>query len=514
MTSGKPLVVCILSLVLSLYGVINAEDKAGDAGVKLSPQTQACIGCHSKVTPGIVEDWLSSRHSFMTPENALKKPSLERRVSASDIPAELREFAVGCYECHSRNPEKHQDNFQHMGYRINVVVSPNDCKTCHPVEVAQYTGSKKGNAWKNIMSNPVYHTLVATTDGLKTVDKGKITMQPPSGQTLMETCLGCHGGRVEVKGMKKVYSGSMWGEIEVPDLTNWPSQGVGRENPDGSIGSCSSCHPRHSFSIKIARKPYTCGQCHLDPDVPAFNVYKESKHGAIYDSHETDWNFTSVPWVLGKDFKAPTCATCHNSLITSADGTVIAERTHDFGARLWVRLFGLIYSHPQPKSGDTTIIRNKDGLPLPTTFLNEPASDYLIDRAEQEKRYGIMKNVCRGCHSTRWIDDHFARMDNTVRETNEMTLSATKLMTEAWEKGIEDKANPFDEQIEKLWIRQWLFYTNSIRYASAMTGAPDYAAFKNGWWDLSENLQKMRDMIDSKDPVKKSKKVSKPRKKE
>jgi hypothetical protein len=95
-----------------------------------------------------------------------------------------------------------------------------------------------------------------------------------------------------------------------------------------------------------------------------------------------------------------------------------------------------------------------------------------------------------------------------------MTLSATKLMTEAWEKGIEDKANPFDEQIEKLWIRQWLFYTNSIRYASAMTGAPDYAAFKNGWWDLSENLQKMRDMIDSKDPVKKSKKVSKPRKKE
>jgi hypothetical protein len=125
-----------------------------------------------------------------------------------------------------------------------------------------------------------------------------------------------------------------------------------------------------------------------------------------------------------------------------------------------------------------------------------------------------MKNVCRGCHSTRWIDDHFARMDNTVRETNEMTLSATKLMIEAWEKGIEDKANPFDEQIEKLWIRQWLFYTNSIRYASAMTGAPDYAAFKNGWWDLSENLQKMRDMIDSKDTVKKSKKVSKPRKKE
>jgi hypothetical protein len=36
-----------------------------------------------------------------------------------------------------------------------------------------------------------------------------------------------------------------------------------------------------------------------------------------------------------------------------------------------------------------------------------------------------------------------------------------------------------------------------------MTGAPDYAAFKNGWWELSDNLQKMRDMIDLKESLKK-----------
>jgi hypothetical protein len=105
-------------------------------------------------------------------------------------------------------------------------------------------------------------------------------------------------------------------------------------------------------------------------------------------------------------------------------------------------------------------------------------------------------------------------MDNTVRETNDMTLAATKLMTEAWDKGIEDRANPFDEQIEKLWIKQWLFYANSIRYASAMTGAPDYAAFKNGWWELSDNLQKMRDTIDLKEQLKKIHQPLKPEKKE
>ncbi len=485
-------------------GLLTAEEKRKSTGnAKLSPQTQACIECHKIYTPGIVKDWLSSRHAVTKPEEAMKKPALEKRISVNSLPDELKEYAVGCYECHSRNPEKHTDNFQHMGYKINVVVSPNDCRTCHPTEFEQYTVSKMGNAYRNIMRNPVYHTLVNTTDGIKKVENGKIVFQNASYETLHETCLGCHGTKVEVKGMKKVYTGPAMGEVTVPDLTNWPSQGVGRENPDGSIGACTACHPRHSFAIEIARKPYTCAQCHLDPDVPAWNVYKESKHGGIYDSKEDEWDFSSVPWTVGQDFKSPTCATCHNSLIVSPNGNVIAERTHDFGARLWVRLFGLIYSHPQPKSGDTTIIRNKDGLPMPTTFINEPATEFLIDKAEQEKRFDIMKNVCKSCHSTQWVNGHFVKLDNTIKETNEMTLSATKLMVEAWEKGIEDKTNPFDEAIEKLWIKQWLFYSNSIRYASAMTGAPDYAAFKNGWWELSDNLQRMRDMIDIKELTKK-----------
>ncbi len=481
------------------------ESGHSSADVQFSPQTQACIACHSRITPGIVTDWLSSRHAMITPEEALKKPALERRISTANPPENMRGFAVGCFECHSLNPDRHQDNFQHMGYSINVVVSPNDCNVCHPTEVQQYTGSKMGNAYKNIMKNPLYHTLVNTIDGIKNIEDGKVVLQDASYSTLHETCLGCHGTKVEVKGMKKVYTGSTWGEVTVPDLTNWPSQGVGRENPDGSIGACTSCHPRHSFAIEIARKPYTCAQCHLDPDVPAWNVYKESKHGAIYDTNEHKWNFSNVPWVIGKDIQSPTCATCHNSLLVSPDGNVIAERTHDFGSRLWVRIFGLIYSHPQPKSGDTTIIRNKDGLPLPSTFGGEMASDFLIDKAEQDNRYDKMKNVCRSCHSTDWVDGHFKKLDNTIKETNEMTASATKLMVEAWDKGIEDRTNPFDEQIEKLWLKQWLFYSNSIRYASAMTGAPDYASFKNGWWELSDNLQKMRDMIDLKELTKEKK---------
>jgi hypothetical protein len=42
------------------------------------------------------------------------------------------------------------------------------------------------------------------------------------------------------------------------------------------------------------------------------------------------------------------------------------------------------------------------------------------------------------------------------------------------------------------------FYSNSIRHSSAMTAAPDYATFKNGWWYLNENLTRMRDWIELK----------------
>lgn len=63
--------------------------------------------------------------------------------------------------------------------------------------------------------------------------------------------------------------------------------------------------------------------------------------------------------------------------------------------------------------------------------------------------------------------------------------------------------SPQTQSIEQMWIRQWVFYSNSIRYSSAMTGAPDYTSFKNGWWYLNENLQHMKDWIEFKKEGKK-----------
>ncbi len=175
----------------------------------------------------------------------------------------------------------------------------------------------------------------------------------------------------------------------------------------------------------------------------------------------------------------------------------MAQRTHDFGARLWVRLFGLPYTHPQPKSGDTTIIRNKDGQQLPTTFTGEVAGEFLIDAKEQARRQGIMKGVCRSCHNRDWVDGHFDKLAHTIQETDRMTRAATDLMQKAWDLGLADKTNPFDEPIERQWMKQWLFYANSIRLASAMAG-PDYASFETGWFDLTTHLREMQEWIDTR----------------
>jgi hydroxylamine dehydrogenase len=478
-----------MSLAFILTLTTRAQEQSGTQEAAISVESQMCISCHETYTPGIVEDWRQSRHAVTTPTMGQAKTELERRISSPEVPAGLRDVVVGCYECHGLRTSMHKDTFEHFGSSINVVVSPADCKTCHTTEAEQFAGTKKAHALDNLEKNPVYRTLVETITGMPHGGAGKVTS---SDDAKNETCYACHGTRVEVRGTRTLQTDL--GEVAVPVLSNWPNQGVGRINPDGSQGACTACHPRHSFLLAIARKPYTCGQCHLEPDVPAFNVYKESKHGNIFDSYGEKWEWETVPWTVGKDFKAPTCAACHNSLVVSSTGTVVTQRSHDFGARLWVRIFGLTYSHPQPKSGATYTIKNSDGLPLPTTFGNVPASGYLLSREEQQQRKSVMKGGCLACHGASWVDQQIAKIDSTNHEADQMVLAATQVLSGAWKANLADQKNPFDESLEKRWVVQWLFYANSVRYATAMIG-PDYAAFKNGWWDLARNLELMKTMV-------------------
>ncbi|MBD3334119.1 MAG: hydroxylamine oxidase, partial [Candidatus Eisenbacteria bacterium] len=309
-------------------------------------------------------------------------------------------------------------------------------------------------------------------------------------------CYHCHGTRVTLDSLAA--RETSLGEMDLPVYSGWPNQGVGRINPDGSQGSCAACHTRHQFSIEMAREPATCAECHKGPDVPAYKVYKVSKHGNIYDAHKEDWDFTAVPWTPGADFTAPTCAACHVSLLVTEDGDVISRRTHQMNDRLSRRLFGLIYAHPHPESPNTTGLRNASGLPLPTNLDGSPVSEGLITPEEMTRRNQRMQAACLTCHSDGWVLGHFRELDEAVETTNAMTRAATQLVSRAWDEelaqGPAAGGNPFDEAVEKMWTEQWLFFANSTRFAAAMAGA-DYGVFANGRWSMSRNLRQMHDWL-------------------
>jgi len=482
----------LLGIIMPFFfaGLASAE------GALTSEQTAACLECHASLHPGIVQEWSRSRHANVTPAEGLKKKKLERRVSVEEVQDKLANVSVGCAECHTMNAAKHKDTFEHNDYQVHIVVTPEDCATCHQVEVEQYGKNLMSYARINLLENPVYVSLMNEVSGTHQLQGPQTTLTPPNEKTNADACLFCHGTKVEVSGSRIVESDM--GEMEIPMLSGWPNQGVGRFNPDGSMGSCSACHTRHQYSIEMARKPYTCAECHKGPDVPAYPVYEVSKHGNIYSALQKEWNFDTVPWTVGRDVTAPTCATCHVSLLVGADNEVIAERTHQMNNRIPWRLFGIVYAHAHPKSPNTSIIRNKAGLPLATELTGEPASPYLIDSDEQDQRYKTMKRVCLSCHGSGWVNGHFDRLENTIKTTNDMTLAATEILILAWEKGaakgLAEKDSIFNEAIEKKWVEQWLFYANSIRLASAMAGA-DYGVFANGRWYLSKNVKEMLDWV-------------------
>ncbi len=458
----------LLSLLILTFYFFFISSSYLKAQEKISATSQICLSCHQIATPGIVFDWKKSKHAKVVKNGQV----------------------IGCAECHTLEPEKHKDTFHHNGYKVHTVVTPSDCAKCHLNEVKEYSQNIKAYAYINLVSNPVYKQLMEAVNGIYLMTERGIKSESATQLSHQDSCFYCHGSKIEVKGLKT--RDTVMGPMSFPEFAGWSNTGVGRINPDGSKGSCSACHPRHSFSIEVARKPETCATCHKGKDVPAYKVYTVSKHGVIYYSLKDKWNFVNKPWKLGEDYLTPTCAVCHISEVYVND-KIVAKRTHQMSDRLAYRLFGLIYATPHPKSPDTTIIKNKAGLPLPSELTGEPVKEFLIDEKEKAQRLSQMKTICLLCHSNSWVEEHFARLEEAIKTTNAMTLSATQILLNAWQRGIASQTNGlFNEPIEKMWVESWLFYSNSVRFASAMAGV-DNGVFEEGRWQLAMNITKMYD---------------------
>ncbi|MCB2213172.1 hypothetical protein KQI52_13745 [bacterium] len=369
------LILCAVMLILAMFAV---PSFAIDEQVK-----GKCMTCHKETSPGLYHQWRDSEHAMHN---------------------------VTCYDCHGAD-RSDADAFKHEGAWIATLVTPNDCGTCHKKESGEFQPSHHAKAGQILESADAYLAHVVGGDPAAIVG-----------------CESCHGGKMEID----------------PDSPNklavgsWPNSGIGRLNPDGSLGSCNACHVRHSFSRSQARQPETCGKCHLGPDHPQKEIYEESKHGIEYYTNKDRMNLDADPWIVGHDYAvAPTCATCH--LSATKDMPV----THDAGARLsWT-------------------------LRPPVSKLQD---DWDVKRDN-------MQNVCKNCHGGVFYKGHYRQYDGLVNMYNEkFAKPATEIMGILRKnKALENPAS-FSNDIEWIYWELWHHEGRRARHGAAMMG-PDYA-----WW--------------------------------
>ncbi|MFQ6063078.1 MAG: multiheme c-type cytochrome [Methanosarcinales archaeon] len=379
-------------------------------------QEDICVNCHQTTTPGIVKDWENSAHI----ENGVK-----------------------CLDCHSARDNDSSAIMNHMGsgYNVTPVVSPNYCKECHSKEVEEFSQSLHalaGKYYELLYEKQKLPYLESQVEGgfLNTTLEGNITHS-----ATLRGCQACHGTNMTGKTTK--------------DFEVWPNNGIGRINPDGSLGTCAACHSRHKFSIEEARKPETCGQCHMGPDHPQIEIYMESKHGNIYASEGDEWNWTKDDWKAGVDYRAPTCASCH----MSSAGDVPA--THDVSSRLSWELEPEISRH-------TDNTANALGVNI-------------SDGSTWEEKRSRMQTVCKQCHSSTWVENYYEQADIAIELYNKQ-YNESKAIVNALREESYLTPEPFDEPIEFKIYEMWHHEGRRSRMGAFMMG-PDYVQW-HGFYEM------------------------------
>ncbi len=240
---------------------------------------------------------------------------------------------------------------------------------------------------------------------------------------------------------------------------------IGHYWPDGSVGECDACHPKHSFDVAVARNPYSCGECHIGPDHPHIEIWEESKHGNIFLTHQE--NFDNLDYLPEENelppLDAPTCATCH------MDGGLGLAPTHDVGERL------------ASETQSPWTIRTTEAWGGGLTW--------------QEKRDN-MKLACLQCHASPFVDRYLLEGDLAAFQYNEFFREIRRWLFAMDEAGIiltpgfEGLAAfgiaGYDEPPEEDVYHTWHHEGRRFRHGALMMGA-DWTQW-HGIWDLQHDL--------------------------
>ncbi len=352
--------------------------------------TGKCAECHARTQYSVVHEYEMSLHARK---------------------------GVNCLDCHQ--PAPNQEKKDHHGFVISAQLTAGNCRGCHENIYQQFLRSRHAApAWaavygeKGLTPEQINFSETYQPGGTKRPAHPFTQLEGPSAMT--SGCEQCHS--------------------------------VGKPNSDGTIGNCTTCHTRHVSSVRVAREPRTCGQCHMGPDHSQIEIYEESKHGVLFNSQSHLLNLDAAPKNLTtRDMFVPTCATCHMSGINGLGVT------HDPSERLSYYLANAI---------------------------SDKRPNYVAAQAK-------MKQICLQCHTPPLVDRVYAQAEQVVQTTNGRVKQAQDLVGALRKEGVVT-GPPFSQPIDFLYFDLWHYDGRTSKHGAFMGGA-DFVQ----WHGNYPMLQKM-----------------------
>lgn len=337
--------------------------------------TGKCAECHARVQYAVVHEYEMSLHASK---------------------------GVNCLDCHQ--PATGQEKEDHHGFLISKQLTAANCRTCHEGIYQQFLHSRHAApAWAAIYGEK---GLTPEQVNLSEMYQPGGTRRPPHPFVQLE------GGSAMASGCEQCHS-------------------IGKPNSDGTIGTCTACHTRHVSSVRVARLPSTCGQCHMGPDHSQIEIYEESKHGVMFQAQENLLNLDAPPKTLTtRDMFIPTCATCHMS---GLNGIGV---THDPSERLSYYL---------------------------ASAISEKRPNYAANQAK-------MKQVCAQCHTPQIIDRVYSQAEQVVQNTNDRVRAAQELVDGLRQDGT-ITGPPFSQPIDFVYFDLWHYDGRTSKHGAFMGGA-------------------------------------------
>ncbi|MCH8839447.1 MAG: ammonia-forming cytochrome c nitrite reductase subunit c552 [Planctomycetes bacterium] len=363
--------------------------------VTLVRATGKCAECHRQETSAVIHQFESSQHASK---------------------------GVNCLDCH--RPQDGQESTDHRGFEIAKELTAKNCAQCHSTEYSQFLRSRHAApSWAAVAGR---HDFTAEQIEFAEQYHPGAVNRAANQLALLE------GDAAITKGCAACHE-------------------IGKPNPDGSIGTCTACHARHSSSIALAREPQTCGQCHMGPDHSQLEIYNESKHGVLFNAQKHSFHLDADPKKLTtKDMSVPTCSTCHMS------GLEGQKVTHDTSERLSWYLF----AHVSTKRANYTAARDE------------------------------MQETCLKCHAQQQVTQFYEEAEQVVASTNERVKEVRQIVQSLRADGLLTP-EPFDEPIEFLFFDYWHLYGRTAKHGAFMGGA-DFVQ-----WHGTYELLKMKVEIEA-----------------